>query len=234
MKKFILVTIFFVFLLSIMFTVRVFVNKSKPTVPTQTIEIKLPQPKAEASIDDDPIMGKADAPVTIIEFSSFECPFCKKFFNETLPQLKEEYIATGNVRFVYRDFTLPTQEPAATKEAVAASCARKQGGDFTYFAYHDFIFRLTESGGKGIWEEKYQKIASDIGLNIELFQYCLSDQPLVEEVKIDTTDGMNAGVYGTPTFIIGKTSMGKNVSGVFLNGAQPFNAFKAIIDPMLE
>lgn len=104
----------------------------------------------KAGIDDDPIMGSVNAPVTIIEFSDYECPYCKRFFNETLPQLKSMYIDMGKVRLVYRDLPLLTHEPAATNEARAANCARAQKEDVGYFRFHDGIFRTTLSGGSGL------------------------------------------------------------------------------------
>ena len=85
--------------------------------------------KGVALVDDDPVLGDKNAPVTMIEFSDYECPFCKRHFDQTLPQLVEKYVDTGKVKIVFRDFPLSFHDPMATKEAVAANCAREQGGD---------------------------------------------------------------------------------------------------------
>ncbi|MEX0587505.1 MAG: thioredoxin domain-containing protein, partial [Patescibacteria group bacterium] len=103
-------------------------------------DIGQPTGEVEVSVDDDPVIGDPNAPVTIVEFVDFECPFCKSFFEETFPKIKSDYIDTGKVRFVLRDLPLPFHNPAATKEALAANCARDQGGDGKYFLYHDEIF----------------------------------------------------------------------------------------------
>ena len=99
-------------------------------VPAQAAAPQPQQPtKGVASIDDDPVLGDKNAPVTIVEFSDYECPFCKRHFDQTLPELIKNYIDTGKVKLVYRDFPLSFHDPMATKEAVAANCAREQGGD---------------------------------------------------------------------------------------------------------
>lgn len=194
-----------------------------------------PQPeKGIASVDGDPVLGNADAPVTIIEFSDYECPFCKRHFDETLPQLVKEYVDTGKVKIVYRDFPLSFHDPMATKEAVAANCAREQGGDKKYFEFHDEIFKRTISNGNGLNDEKIQTIAKDLGLNTSKFTSCLSNQAQADEVKKDLADAAKAGGTGTPTFIIGKSTSNGEIDGDLVVGAQPFAAFQAIIDPLLE
>ncbi len=195
-----------------------------------------PQPatKGVASVDDDPILGDKNAPVTIIEFSDYECPFCKRHFDETLPQLKEKYVDTGKVKIVFRDLPLPFHDPMATKEAVAANCARKQGGDAKYFQYHDEIFKRTKSNGNGLSETDLTTIATSIGLNIDSFNSCLTDQAQNDEVKKDLADAGKAGASGTPTFVIGKSTSNGEIQGDLVVGAQPFAAFQAAIDPLLQ
>lgn len=105
----------------------------------------------EGSVDDDPVIGNKDAPVTIIDFSDFECPFCKRHFTDTYPQLKKEYIDTGKVKVVYRDMiAVPSHDPASTTEAIAANCAREQGGDEAYVKMHDYIYKNTKGNGQGL------------------------------------------------------------------------------------
>ncbi len=194
-----------------------------------------PQPtKGVASIDDDPVLGDKNAPVTIIEFSDYECPFCKRHFDTTLPQLVKEYVNTGKVKIVFRDLPLPFHEPMATKEAIAANCARKQGGDSQYFKFHDEIFKRTSSNGNGLDDIKIQTITTDLRLNKSQFTTCLADKSQEDEVKKDLADAGTAGATGTPTFVIGKSSSDGKIDGDLLVGAQPFTAFQAVIDPLLE
>jgi predicted DsbA family dithiol-disulfide isomerase len=122
----------------------------------------------------------------------------------------------------------------ATKEAVAANCARKQGDDATYFKYHDEIFKRTTSNGNGLDDEKIKTIASDIGLNLSQFDTCLQDKAMADEVKKDLADAGEAGASGTPTFIIGKSTQDGTVEGSLVVGAQPFSAFEAVIEPLLK
>jgi protein-disulfide isomerase len=211
---------------------------STKTTPTVAREGTQPQPpqqkKGVASIDDDPVLGDKDAPVTIIEFSDYECPFCKRHFENTFPQLIENYVDTGKVKLVFRDLPLSFHDPLATKEAVAANCAREQGGDESYFKYHDEIFTRTASNGNGLVDSDLTTIATDLGLNLSSFGSCLDDPAQAEEVKKDVADAGAAGASGTPTFVIGKSSDDGKIDGDLLVGAQPFTAFQAVIDPLLE
>lgn len=187
-----------------------------------------------ASIDDDPILGDKNAPVTIIEFSDYECPFCKRHFDDTFPELVSKYVDTGKVKIVFRDFPLSFHDPMATKEAIAASCAREQGGDSKYFEFHHEIFKRTTSNGNGLDDSKIQAIASDLKLNINTFSTCLSNTAKADEVKKDIADGSAAGASGTPTFLVGTSTGDGKINGDLVVGAQPFAAFQAVIDPLLK
>jgi protein-disulfide isomerase len=107
--------------------------------------------KASASVDDDAVLGDKNAPVTLIEFSDYECPFCQRHFKQVYPSIKKDYVDTGKVKIVFRDFVAVTaHNPNATTEALAASCAREQGGDEAYYQVHDHIFANTKSNGQGL------------------------------------------------------------------------------------
>ncbi len=229
------------FFLGVLRTKVQYLEKGARTVGINTItgdQPAAPQParptKGKASVDDDPILGDKNAPVTIVEFSDYECPFCKRHFENTYQQLVKEYVDKGKVRIVYRDFPLSFHEPMASQEAVAANCARVQGGDKKYFEFHDEIFKRTTSNGNGLDDAKIQTIASDLKLNISTFTSCLSDTTNAGEVRKDIADGSAAGASGTPSFLIGKTSPDGNIDGDLVVGAQPFAAFKAVIDPLLQ
>lgn len=104
-----------------------------------------------ASVDGDPILGDKNAQITMIEFSDYECPFCKRHFQQTLPELKKNYFDTGKVKLVFRDFiAIPQHNPTAITEALAAECVKDQGGDTAYYQYHDIVFSKTQSNGVGI------------------------------------------------------------------------------------
>ena len=175
------------------------------------------------STDDDAYLGDKDAPVVIVEFSDFQCPFCRSFWRDTLPLIKSEYIDTGKVRFVYRDFPLD-MHPGAMPAAQATECAEEQG---KFWEMHDKIFIEQDKQGGGTVQfgaDDIKKWAAGIGLNISALNSCLDSQKYAEEVKKDQNDGQTAGVSGTPAFFI---------NGRLVVGAQPFSVFKTIIDEEL-
>lgn len=187
----------------------------------------------KVSVDDDPVLGNKNAPVTLIEFSDYECPFCKKYFTETYPQVKKDYIDTGKVKMVFRDLPLGFHQNAP-KEAEAAECARKQGGDSVYFKYHDQIFTKTTSNGTGLALDQLPVIAKGLGLNTGKFQQCLDSGEFKNEVEKDLADAGKVGASGTPTFFIGKSTGDGEIDGIKVVGAQPYSAFKTIIDELLK
>ena len=171
-----------------------------------------------ASEDDDAILGDKNAEITIIEFSDYQCPFCERFWSDTLPLIKKEYIDTGKVKLVYRDFPLTSIHPQAQGAAEAAECVREKGGDEAYFSYHDKIFGNQQS----LSDSNLKKWAKELGYDIDS---CLDSGKYRNEVLNDLNDGSSAGVSGTPAFFI---------NGVFVEGAQPFANFKQIIDAELS
>lgn len=173
-------------------------------------------------IDNDPTKGDANAPVTIVEFSDFECPFCGRFRDNTLPLIIKNYIDTGKVKLVYRDFPLGNIHPQAMLAAQAAECANEQG---RFWEYHNVIFDNQDSLSTDI----YKVWASRVGLNMSQFNSCTLSQKYSDEVSRDIKDGQQAGVSGTPTFFIGPSD-GK---AIMLVGAQPYAVFSAAIDKAL-
>ncbi len=165
--------------------------------------------------DDDAVLGDANAPVTIIEFSDYQCPFCQRFWSETLPLIKKDYIDTGKVKLIYRDYPISQIHPQAQTAAEAAECVRAKGGDSAYFKMHDKIFENQASLNK----DNLISWADDLGYDIES---CLDNGDFKDEVLADLSDGGN---LGTPTFFI---------NGVQVEGAQPYSNFKAIIDAQLD
>lgn len=201
-------------------------NSAPQAAPEDTGPVKV-------SLDDDPVLGDKNAPVTLVDFSDYECPFCKRHFEQVYSELKKDYIDTGKVKMVYRDLPLSFHDPMATKEAIAANCAREQGEDSAYYKYHDEIFKRTKSNGNGLAVNDLYTIASDLGLNAANFKTCLDSEKYKDEVQKDLADASKYDATGTPTFFIGK-STGHEFEATKLVGAQPYSAFKTIIDEKLK
>ena len=203
-------------------------------IPNQQMQNQ-PAGPVKISIDDDPVLGDKNAPLTLIEFSDYECPFCKRHFDQVYSEIKKDYIDTGKLKLVYRDYiAVPSHNPLATSQAMAAQCAKDQGGDSAYFKYHDEIFKRTTSNGNGMAVSELPVIAKYLGLNVATFQSCLDSNKYRDEVNKDITDGQKAGVRGTPSFFVGKSNSSGIIDGTIIVGAQPFSAFKVIIDEMLK
>lgn len=120
-------------------------GKPFPIRPTSLAQILV-----KVSIDDDAVLGNSSAPITMIEFSDYECPFCQRHFRDTHKQLVQNYVDAGKLKIVFRDLPLPFHDPVATEAAVAANCAREQGGDEAYYKYHDEYFSATRANGQGL------------------------------------------------------------------------------------
>lgn len=173
--------------------------------------------RIKVSEDDDAVKGRNDAQITIVEFSDFECPFCEKFFTNTLPKIEEKYIKSGKVKLVYRDAPLPFHE-FAQKAAQASECAKDQE---KFWQYHDKLFQNQHS----LDIANLKKYANEIGLNTQNFDNCLDSGKKSAEIQNDIADATSYGVSGTPTFFI---------NGIALVGAAPFEAFDQIIEQELK
>lgn len=207
-----------------------------PTAPTAAAPTApAPQPtSAKVSIVDAPVLGDKNAKVTVLEFSDYECPFCKRHFDQTYPLIKKDYIDTGKVKLVFRNYPLPFHEPMASVEANGALCAREQGGDIVYYKIHDEMFKKTTSNGTGLSKDKLWAIAQDLGLNVENFKACVEAEKFKQTIAKDSADGAAAGVSGTPSFLVGKSDASGTFEGKILVGAQPYSAFQSAIDEALK
>lgn len=166
-------------------------------------------------VDDDPFLGPEDAPVTIVEFSDYQCPFCRQWYEEVFIKLMAEY--PDQIRFVYRDFPLTSIHPGAKPAAEAANCAGEQD---KYYDYHNALF----SGQYDLTRDGFLSIAADIGLNTDNFATCIDSGRYADEVQQDMNDALSIGVQSTPTFYI---------NGTQVVGAQPYATFKSIVDQIL-
>ena len=171
----------------------------------------------ESLLDDDAVKGDENAPVTIIEWSDYECPFCARFYSETETLIDEQYVKTGKVKFVYRDFPLGFHANAQ-KAAEAAECAGEQG---KYWEMHDLIFEQGVQGGV----TGFKQYAKQLSLDTAKFDDCLDSGAMAGEIQQDMADGAAVGIQGTPGFI---------VNGKLVSGAQPFAVFKQVIDAELN
>ena len=182
------------------------------------------------SIGNDPIIGNPDAPITIIEFSDFQCPFCARFHTQTLPLILEEYIEQGKVKLVFKEFPIQSIHPNALPASIAAECANDQN---KFREMHDMLFEKQNDWNKLETVDAlsmFSQYASGIQLDEELFDSCLTSGKHISEIKKDLDEGREYGVSGTPGFFVGNDQIGF----VELKGAQPFESFKKIIDAQLD
>ena len=180
----------------------------------------------KVSIDDNPILGEADAPVTIIEFGDYQCPFCKRNYDQVFRKIESDYINKGKVRYVFRNFPLPFHDKAMPA-AIAANCAGKQG---KYWEFHDLLYKDQQNLNIATIPD----LAKQLGLNEAKLKECIKDGSEKSEIEKDIADARKYGVSGTPTFFIGKTEKGKDFNGERVVGALPYNVFKENIDKQLK
>jgi protein-disulfide isomerase len=174
--------------------------------------------------DDGRTRGRAEAPVTLIEYSDFTCGFCGKFFRETWPRLKAKYVDAGLVRFVYRDFPRASKG-TGIQAALASRCAGEQG---RYWSMHDRLF----GAGARIVPSDFERHASGIGLNVPQFAACVRAEKYVDAIIEDHDEGVALGFRGTPGFVLLRTANEDDVP-VTIPGAFPFEIFEEEIDRLL-
>jgi len=181
----------------------------------------------EVNIGGEPMRGDLKAKVTLIEFSDYQCPFCEKFFNETMPQIDKEFIQTGKVRFVMRDLPLANIHPNALKAAEAVECAGEQG---KYWQMHDKLFQ----NQKTLEIPHLKEYAGKIGLDKRVFDKCLDSGKQVVKIQRDLQEAKNLGITGTPAFFLGLTTPGKTIQATSIEGAQPIEVYREAINRLLS
>ena len=208
-------------------------------VPTTAVNNQQPQKVAQqtGSIDQmakiagsDHVRGNPDAPVKIVEYSDFECPFCKRF-HDTMKQVLDEYGKDGQVAWVYRHFPLDQLHPVkARKEAVATECAAELGGNDAFWKYADRFFELTPSNNQTNIDIVLPQIAKEIGLDEAKFSSCLSSKKYDAHIESDIQNAVATGGNGTPWSIV----VAPNGKKYPLSGAQPYASVKQLIDLALQ
>jgi protein-disulfide isomerase len=181
-----------------------------------------PEPAGAAGVSlkiapDSAVQGSKDAPLTLVEFSDYQCVFCQRFHTDALPQLKKNYIDTGKVRFYSRDLPL-NFHANAFKAAVAARCAGEQG---KFWDLRD----LMVANANNLSDDSIVKFAQGVKVDLAPFRACLASKKYDESIRGDTAEAARIGVQGTPSFVLGKSTP-EGVRGVVIEGALPFGAFE--------
>lgn len=172
-------------------------------------------------------LGRASAPVTLVEFMDYQCPFCGQHFRTVFPRLRGNYIERGKIRYVIRDLPLPMHTHAKTA-AVAARCAREQGRS-EYWAYHDSLFSHQRERGGAFFRDA----ADQVGLDTAQFNLCLRNASVLQAVEADVQAAKSAGLTGTPSFVLGRPDSTGRIHGTVIPGAYPYERFQTAIDSVL-
>ncbi len=193
------------------------------TIPQMVTGGEEMRPVTEA----DHILGNPNAELIFVEYSDTECPYCKQF-HSTLRRMMDEYGKDGKVAWVYRHFPIDSLHKKARKEAEASECASELGGPTKFWEYLNTIYARTNSNDS-LPESELPKIAKDIGLDVTAFNTCLSSGRHAAKVQADYDDAVKAGGRGTPNSII----VSKDGTKTVVQGAQPYENIKSIIDALL-
>jgi protein-disulfide isomerase len=182
---------------------------------------------ASLSLTGAPSRGSADAPLVLVEFSDYECPFCIRHFTQTMPELEREYIATGKLRYVFMDFPIDQLHPAAIKAHEAARCSAEQG---KYWEMHQRLFSPAGTHGA----DRLKALASELGLDRGKFDTCLDSGRMQAPVRASVDRAAELGADGTPQMYLGVA----DASGTFrilrsIRGAVPYQQLKPLIDGLL-
>ena len=175
-------------------------------------------PVLKVSVKGSPSLGNPRAPLTLVEFTDFKCPYCLRYHQQTFPRIKKAYIDTGKVRYIVRDLPLRIH-PTALKAHQSAHCAGEQG---KYWEMHDALFR----NARDLSQPKLPGYAKEEGLDMGKFLECFGSQRYLEQIKASVADASFLGISGTPTFILGRTTGDDTVEGWKLVGAQPYETFQ--------
>ncbi len=175
----------------------------------------------------DHIFGNPDAPVTMVEYSDFECPFCKLFHLTAIQLVKNN---PHTLRWVYRHFPLEFHNPGAQQQAEASECVAELNGNDTFWAYSNRIYQRTRSNGKGFPSEKLRPLAEEVGVNGDTFSECMSSGRMTNRVEEDYENGVKVGVSGTPANIFTNQKGEMRVS----NGAVSLEKLQALVDELSQ
>lgn len=198
--------------------------------PTRAAPKKPAFAPTDIQLGEVPYRGEYNAPVTLIEFSDYQCPYCKRHANAVMPPLIKTYVDTGKVRFVMREYPIENLHRRAIPTSEAALCAGDQG---QYWGMHDALF----TDQKANTDEDFQQMAASLGLDVAAFSECMNSDQFMEQIKADMAEGQKLGISGTPSFVLGLTDP-EDPSKVhltrFIRGAQSLQAFSGAIDELIK
>src|SRR5205085_1085250 len=206
----------------------------RKTLETRPLAPAQPSPQVPAPVDDRVSMafppggfsvGKESAPLVLVEYTDYQCPFCQRYHNDSFAQIKANFIDTGKIRYVSRDFPLPFHENAR-RSATAARCAAEQGKFWEL--RHTMIVNASQ-----LQADKLGGYAQSASLDVPKFQACVDSDKFKAAIDKDIAEGSAAGVNGTPSFVLGRIENGK-LQGVRMVGAMPYAQFEAKIQDMLK
>lgn len=201
-------------------------RQSAQATPAVSANVVTPQPREHPNANDN-TMGDPNAPVTIIEYSDFQCPYCLRFYQQIEPDIITKEVAQGRVRFIYRsmgDFI----GSESLNAAEAAYCAGEQN---RFWDYHDMLFANWQGENVGSFtSERLTKFAEVLGLDVDAFRSCLQSHKYRARAMQDKQDGFAAGVRGTPSFVI----IAPDGSQRLLEGALPYEEFRKAIEDALQ
>ena len=183
----------------------------------------------DITIDGAPVLGAEDAIVTLVEFSDYDCPFCRRHKDQVMPDLIRNFVDTGKLKYVMREFPL-AMHPNAKGAAQAALCA---GDQDQYWQMHDMLF----ANQRNLTVENLKAFAVELGLHSTVFDTCLDDGKYAKQVSDDLTAGSRMGITGTPAFVVGLTDpKDPNKAKVteFISGAQSLEKFSQVIEDLLK
>ena len=194
--------------------------------PSEPQSRAIPMLTSPLWLQGEPALGDPSAPITIVEFSDFECSYCRRFHKQVMPELKRNYIDTGLVRFVHKDLPLPFH-PHALPAAAAARCAAKQN------RYWELYFSLFDQqnclGCKGVLT-----IAAEAELNTTELQACMDRESTLALINANRSEASLHNISATPTFVIGPTQSGGSLDGQVIEGALPWATFQSTIETALR
>ncbi|MEZ4608322.1 MAG: thioredoxin domain-containing protein [Deinococcales bacterium] len=174
------------------------------------------------------VVGDEAAELVLIEFSDFNCPYCARFHAETLPKIKSNFVETGKIRYVYRDY-IGVGGETSLNAAIVAECSRQQIGDESYIAMLSQIYQTT--GAKR--PETVLALAPDFGANVDELASCVDEKLPQAEIRADTQAAQQLGIRGTPGFVLGYADAEGKVQGINLQGALPYEVFERYINSFL-
>jgi len=202
--------------------IRKLLEKIEKKSPAQQAKGRQRPKSATVTLEKDrPVLGAPDAPVTVVEFTDYQCPYCRRFTQTTFPLLKRDYIDTGKIRWVVRDLPLAFHKNAR-KAGQSVHCANEQG---KFWEMRDMLFKNSAN----LENEHLQNYAEQLGLDVTAFDSCLASDRYLQEMDKDSAEAKRVGITGTPSFVIGKPK-GDKLSGKLVVGAQPLKAFASAID----